>query len=131
MKGINKVILVGRLGADPSVNFTTTGMQATNFSIATTEVWKDKKTGEKKERTEWHRIVTWDKIAETCGKYLTKGRLVYIEGRLQTRSYVNKAEEKKWITEIVVQHIEFLDKATNSPKCPSEVPGPGDDDIPF
>jgi len=87
MAGINKVIIVGHLGKDPEVRYTPSGSAVANFSVATSETWKDKTTGEKKERTEWHRIVAWDKLGEICGEYLSKGRQVYVEGRLQTRSY--------------------------------------------
>ncbi len=84
MAGINKVIIVGNLGGDPEVRYTPSGSAVANFSVATSESWKDKNTGEKKERTEWHRIVVWGKLGELCGEYLSKGRQVYVEGRLQT-----------------------------------------------
>ena len=87
MAGINKVILIGRLGSDPEVRYTPSGVAVANFNIATSEEWKDKDSGEKKERTEWHRIVVWRRLGEICGEYLSKGRQVYIEGRLQTRDW--------------------------------------------
>jgi len=87
MAGVNKVILVGRLGRDPEVRYTPDGTAVANFSIATSEEWRDKNSGEKKERTEWHRIVAWRRLGEICGQYLTTGREVYVEGSLQTRPY--------------------------------------------
>lgn len=103
MSGVNKVILVGNLGKDPDVRFTDTGQAVANFTIATNESWTDK-AGVKQEKTEWHRIVVWGKPAETCGEYLSKGRQVYIEGRLQTREY-EKDGQKKYITEIVANPV--------------------------
>ena len=126
--GVNKVTLVGRLGRDPEVRATDKGVKVANFSIATTETWKDKSTGAKKERTEWHRIVAWDQVAENIGKYLTKGRLVYIEGRLQTRDYIDKEKVKRWVTEVVVLDIQYLDRAKDDGSTP---PPPTDNDIPF
>lgn len=107
MAGINKVILVGRLGRDPEVRYTTDGRAIANFSIATSDEWKDKNTGEKKERTEWHRIVAFGSLGEICGKYLAKGRQVYIEGRLQTRSW-EKDGVTRYTTEIVAGDVQFL-----------------------
>jgi len=86
MASVNKVILVGNLGGDPEVRYTPSGVAVANFSIATTETWKDKNTGEKKEQTEWHKIVAWRRLGEICGEYLKKGSQVYIEGSLQTRA---------------------------------------------
>lgn len=126
--GINKVTIIGRLGKDPEVRATEKGVKVANFSVATTETWKDKGTGVKKERTEWHRIVAWDQVAENCGKYLSKGRLVYIEGRLQTRSYEDKDKVKRWVTEIIVTDIQFLDKKRDDGANP---PPPTDNDLPF
>lgn len=114
MAGINKVILVGRLGADPSIRYTTDGDAICSFRIATSESWTDKKSGEKRERTEWHRIITWDKIAENCNKYLLKGRQVFVEGRIQTYSWV-KNGQTHYITEIRAINVEFL-----GPKKPAE-----------
>ena len=108
MSGINKVILIGRLGKDPDVRYTPSGDAVANFSIATSEEWKDKDTGEKKERTEWHRIVAWRRLGEICGQYLKKGRECYIEGRLQTRSWEDKDGNKRYTTEIVANDVQFL-----------------------
>ena len=108
MAGINKVILIGRLGQDPEVRYMTDGTAVANFSIATSDEWKDKETGEKRERTEWHRIVAWRRLGEICGEYLSKGRQVYVEGRLQTRSWEDKDGNKRYTTEIVASDIQFL-----------------------
>jgi len=107
MAGINKVILVGHLGQDPEIRYMADGTAVTNFSIATSESWKDKQTGEKKERTEWHRIVAWRALGEICGKYLSKGRQVYVEGKLQTRSW-EKDGTTRYTTEIVASDVQFL-----------------------
>lgn len=104
---VNKVILVGRLGQNPEVKFTPSGAAVANFSIATSEAWTDK-SGQKQEKTEWHRIVVWSKLAELCGQYLQKGRQVYVEGRLQTREYQDKTGVMKSITEIRADAIQFL-----------------------
>ena len=103
--GVNKVILVGNLGKDPEVRYTPGGQAVCNFSIATSESWTDKTTNDKKEKTEWHRIVVWGKTAELCGQYLTKGRQVYIEGRLQTRDFTNKEGQKQYTTEVVANNV--------------------------
>src|SRR5210317_386826 len=108
MAGINKVILIGRLGRDPEVRYTPDGTAIANFSIATSEEWKDKGTGEKKERTEWHRIVAFRRLGEICGEYLSKGRQVYIEGRLQTRDWQDKDGNKRYTTEIVASQMQML-----------------------
>ncbi len=107
MSGVNKVIVVGRLGADPEVKTVTGGQNVARLSVATSENWTDKQ-GQKQERTEWHRIVVWGKLAELCGKYLSKGRQVYIEGRLQTRSWEDPQGQKKYTTEIVANTVQFL-----------------------
>ncbi len=106
--GINKVILIGNLGKDPEVRFTPGGQAVANFNIATSESWNDKNTGQKQERTEWHRIVVWGKLAELCGEYLKKGRQCYVEGRLQTREWTDKEGQKKYTTEIVANTVQFL-----------------------
>lgn len=103
---VNKVILVGNLGADPEVRFTPGGQAVANFNVATSESWTNKD-GSKEERTEWHRIVVWGKLAELCGEYLTKGRSAYIEGRLQTRSY-EKDGATRYVTEVKATEIQFL-----------------------
>ena len=106
---LNKVMLIGRLGADPEFRVTLNGSSVVTFNLATDEIYKDKN-GQKIERTEWHRIVAWDKLAETCKQYLTKGRLIYVEGRLTTRSWDDKETGKKnYITEIVATDMTMLD----------------------
>lgn len=105
--GVNKVILIGNLGADPEVRFTPGGQAVANFRIATSESWQDKN-GQKQERTEWHRIVVWGKLAELCGEYLKKGRQCYIEGRLQTREWTDKENKKNYTTEVVANTVQFL-----------------------
>jgi single-strand DNA-binding protein len=105
--GVNKVILVGHLGADPDMRYTPSGAGVCEFRLATSESWKDKN-GQRQERTEWHRIVVWGKMAEICAKYLAKGRQVYIEGRIQTRSWDDKEGQKRYMTEIVANEVQFL-----------------------
>jgi single-strand DNA-binding protein len=106
MAGVNKVIIVGRLGADPETRQVGNGGTVARLSVATSENWVDKE-GQKQERTEWHRIVVWGKLAEICGRHLAKGRQVYIEGRLQTRSWEDQGQ-KKYSTEIVASTVQFL-----------------------
>lgn len=118
---VNKVILIGRLGADPELKYTPSGAAVANFNIATDDIWTDKKTAEKQERTEWHRIVAWSKLAEICGEYLKKGSRVYIEGRLQTRSWEDKNGMKRYTTEIVAQQMQMLDAKG---AAPAEVAAP-------
>src|SRR3989338_7220666 len=108
MASINKVILIGNLGADPEGRFTPGGAAVCNFNIATNEKWTNKNTGNPEERTEWHRIVVWGKLAELCRDYLKKGRTVYLEGRLQTRKWEDKQGQTKYTTEVVAQTIQFL-----------------------
>jgi single-strand DNA-binding protein len=105
--GVNKVILIGNLGADPEVRFTPGGQAVANFRVATNESWTDKNQ-QKQERTEWHRIVVWGKLAELCGEYLKKGRQAYIEGRLQTREWTDKEGKKNYTTEVVANQVQFL-----------------------
>jgi len=100
--GINKVILVGNLGQDPEIRYTADGRPIANFSVATSETWKDKNSGERREKTEWHRVVVFGKLAEICGEYLSKGRQVYIEGRLQTRKWQGQDGQDRYTTEVVV-----------------------------
>jgi len=107
MASVNKVILIGNLGADPELRYTNTGTAVANFRIATNEVWTDKN-GERQERTEWHQIVVWGKQGENCGKYLKKGRPVFVEGRLQTRSWEDQSGNKRYTTEVVAQAVQFL-----------------------
>lgn len=110
MAGVNKVIIVGNLGKDPELRHTPQGNAVANFPIATSESWNDKD-GSKQERTEWHRIVVWGKLAELCSKYLSKGRKAYVEGRLQTRAWDDKDGQKRYTTEIVATTVQFLDSA--------------------
>jgi single-strand DNA-binding protein len=112
MSGVNKVILVGRLGSDPELKYTSNSQAVAKFSVATSEQWKNKQTGDMQEKTEWHRIVVWGKMAEICGQHLAKGRQVYIEGKLQTRSWEDQASgQKKYSTEVVAQTVQFLGAA--------------------
>jgi single-strand DNA-binding protein len=138
---VNKVILVGRLGKDPEVKYTQGGTPIARFSLATDEVWKDQ-SGEKQQRTEWHNIVAWSKLAEICGQYLNKGKLVYIEGRLQTRSWEDKDGNKRHTTEIRADNMVMLSgkpedtrgekgAAAAASSDSSIEPGITDDDIPF
>ena len=108
MAGVNKAILIGNLGRDPEVRYTPDGTAVASFSIATSEEWKDRNTGEKRERTEWHRIVAWRRLGEICGEYLSKGRQVYIEGRIQTRDWEDKDGIKRYTTEIVADKMQML-----------------------
>ena len=108
MAGVNKVILIGNLGRDPELRYTQSGQAVANFSLATSESWKDKNSGERKESTEWHRITTWGKTAELASQYLSKGRTVYVEGRLQTREYEDKDGIKRKVTEVVANNVTFL-----------------------
>ena len=104
---INKVILIGNLGADPEIRYSQTGTPVATFSIATTEVWK-KQDGSKEEQTEWHRIVAFKRLAEICGEYLSKGSRVYIEGRLQTRKWEDRDGNNRYTTEIVAREMKML-----------------------
>jgi len=150
--GINKVILIGNLGADPETRYTQGGQAVTNFRIATSEKWTDKQ-GQPQERTEWHRIVTFGRLAEHCRDYLSKGRQVYVEGRIQTRQWEDKDKNKRFTTEIVALTVQFLGgrgtgpgpgaerdrgPGPGEPPPPSDEPAPdsgpppiGDDDVPF
>jgi len=107
MSGVNKVILIGRLGKDPEMRYMPDGTPVANFSIATSDEWRDKQTGEKREKTEWHRIAAWHKLGEVCGQYLSKGRLVYIEGKLQTRSWEQDGITR-YTTDIIASNVQFL-----------------------
>jgi len=111
MSGVNKVIIIGRLGQDPEMKAISQGTNVTRLNIATSENWTGKD-GQKQERTEWHRVVVWGKLAEICGKYLSKGRQVYVEGRLQTSTY-EKNGVKMYSTEIVANTVQFLGTANN------------------
>ena len=142
---VNKVILVGNLGKDPEVRFTSTGSAVANFSVATSEIWNDRE-GKRQERTEWHNIVVWGKQAEHCGQYLSKGRQVYIEGSIRTSSYDDKTTgAKRYKTEIIAQRVQFLGGGGGTRLAPQADGGhaddmavgggggqpPADDDIPF
>ena len=107
MASVNKVILVGNLGKDPEVRFTPSGRAVAKFPLATTDSWTDQENS-RQERTEWHNVVVWGKQAESCGQYLAKGRQVYVEGAIRSRSYDDKEGNKRYITEIVAQRIQFL-----------------------
>ena len=158
MGSVNKVILVGNLGADPELKYTPSNRPVCNLSVATNEVWKDKN-GQKQERTEWHRVNVWGDQAEHCSKYLAKGRMVYVEGRIQTRSWDDKEGKKRYTTEVVAERVVFLggqgpgaegssggarkrgwgEDAQTAPTAAADGPSadgpsgppPGDDDIPF
>ncbi|HZM17543.1 MAG TPA: single-stranded DNA-binding protein [Candidatus Krumholzibacteria bacterium] len=146
MASVNKVILLGNLGADPELRYTNSGTAVANFRMATNERWSDKN-GTAQERTEWHNIVAWGKLAEICGKYLKKGRSVYVEGRLQTRSWDDQAGNKRYTTEVVAQVMQMLGgRGGDSPEgewsarpAPEESAVPdipvgsaaSDDDLPF
>lgn len=108
-RGVNKVILIGNCGNDPETRFTPGGAAITNLSIATSESWKDKQTGQMTEKTEWHRVVFFNRLAEIAGEYLKKGSKVYVEGRLQTRKWQNKEGVDQYTTEIVANEMQMLD----------------------
>jgi len=142
--GINKVILVGNLGQDPDVKYTAGGAAVTTLSLATSESWKDKDTGNDQERTEWHRVVLWRRLAEIAGEFLKKGSKIYVEGQLQTRKWEQEGQTR-YTTEIVAREIQFLDSKGSkegsnlgSTDMPEEGSAPDvadsgieDDDIPF
>ena len=107
-RGVNKVILVGNLGRDPEIKYTASGAAIANVTIATTDSWNDKQTGEKVEKTEWHRVVAFQRLAEIMGEYLKKGSQVYIEGRLQTRKWQDQNGQDRWTTEIVANDMQML-----------------------
>jgi single-strand DNA-binding protein len=152
-RGVNKVILIGNLGKDPEVRYSPNGQAVANVTLATSESWKDKNSGEKVEKTEWHRIVFWGRLAEIAGEYLKKGSQIYIEGRLQTRKWQDKDGHDKYTTEIVANEMQMLgsrqgqgvppsdfnqDEPAGAPaSAPSAKPAPAkagadfDDDIPF
>ena len=143
---VNKAILVGNLGKDPEVRFTGTGRAVCKFPLATTTTWNDND-GNRQERTEWHNVIVWGKQGENCGKFLSKGRQVFVEGEIRSRSYDDKDGNKRYITEIIAQNVRFLGGqgggrgASGDPGFPSDEPAGGvggggapatdDDDIPF
>lgn len=135
---VNKVILVGRLGADPQLKYTPSGRANASFNLATNASWKDQD-GNQQEKTDWHRITAWGKLAEVMGEWLKKGSYVYLEGRLQTRTYEDSNGVKKWITEVVANDMEMLGRkegsggggGSDAPPMES-MPEPGaEDDLPF
>ena len=141
MAGVNKVILVGHLGRDPEVRYTKAGQAVASFSLVTPEKWKDKE-GIKQEKTEWHRLVAWGKLGEICGEYLSKGKQIYLEGRLQTREWEDNDGNKKQTTEIVLSNMTMLGQAGGSSSSGASSAGSQaasnsgnedfeDDDIPF
>lgn len=109
---VNKVIILGRLGQDPEIKYTPSGAAVCNFSLATSETWNDKNSGQKQERTEWHRIVVWGKLAELCNQYLSKGRQAFVEGKLQTRAWDDKNGQKRYTTEINATTVQFIGGAS-------------------
>ncbi len=146
-RGVNKVILIGNLGKDPEIRYTPNGLAVANITLATSESWKDKQSGENVERTEWHRIVFYQRLAEIVGEYLRKGAKVYVEGRLQTRKWQDKnSGQDRYTTEIIAESMQMLDGkgssggATSFEKPATADAGPADsappldnfdDDIPF
>jgi len=142
-RGVNKVILIGNLGADPEVRYTQNGNAVANISLATTTVWRDKQSNELQERTEWHRIVFFNRLAEIVGEYLKKGSKVYIEGSLRTRKWQDKTGSDRYTTEIIANEMHILDTRNggSSNTSPTEQSSPAseevissdisDDDIPF
>ena len=142
MAGVNKVILVGNLGADPEIK-EVNNTQAANVSLATSESWTDKNTNQRQEKTEWHRLVFWDKLADIAAQYLKKGSQIYVEGKLQTRSWDDPNGQKKWTTEIRVYQMQMLGKRDDAPdSVPDNAPGDAppatlrdargiNDDLPF
>lgn len=142
MRGINKVILIGNLGRDPELRYTASGQAVANFTIATTES-RTNKGGDRQDFTEWHRIVAWGRLAEICGEYLSKGRMVYIEGTLRTRSWEDKEGRKRWTTEVLARNMQMLGPSGEKEESAAEA-GAGladdfeiadsfgsEDDIPF
>jgi single-strand DNA-binding protein len=121
MAGVNKVILVGNLGADPEIRYTPGGTAVANFRIATTESYKNKE-GQKEDKTEWHRIVTFGKLAEICGEYLNKGKQVYIEGRIQTSQWEDKEGNKRYTTEIICNQMQMLGRVGDKGTVPAGAP---------
>jgi single-strand DNA-binding protein len=146
-RGINKVIIVGNLGADPETRYMPSGSAVTNLSVATSEQWKDKQTGEQKERTEWHKVAMFNRLAEIAAEYLRKGSQVYIEGKLRTRKWQDRDGNDRWTTEVIADEMQMLGGRGGGGSAPmSSDSGPGggssggppqgppddfEDDIPF
>lgn len=136
MASVNRAIIVGNLGRDPEAKYLPSGDAVTNITVATTDKWKDKTSGEQKENTEWHRISFFGKLAEIAGKYLVKGSQVYIEGSIRTRKYTDKDGVEKYSTEIRADSMQMLGSPNNKPhrhndEPESSRPGPMSDDVPF
>ena len=132
MAGVNKVILVGHLGRDPEVRTIDSGAKVARFSIATTESYKDKNSGERKDVTEWHNVVCWRNLADIAERYLTKGKLIYLEGKLQTRSWEDNGA-KRYATEVIVNDFKMLGAKGDSPSVPTSVsaePAKTDNELP-
>lgn len=129
MAGVNKVIIVGRLGADPEVKTVSGNQTVARLSVATSDNWTDRE-GQRQERTEWHRVVVWGKLAEICGKHLSKGRQVYVEGRLQTRSWEDQQGQKRYSTEVVANTVQFLG-APGEQREPGTHHGSSGNDYPY
>ena len=127
---LNKVILIGNLGADPEVRYTQSGTAVANFSLATTEKWKGQD-GQMQEQTEWHKIVAFSRLGEICGEYLSKGSKVYIEGRIQTRSWEDKDGNKRYTTEIVAREMKMLDSRVSPHEGPPPPEPRSGDEVPF
>ena len=121
MAGVNKVILLGRVGQDPEMRYTENGTAIANFSVATSEQWKNKD-GKKKEKTEWHKVVAWKRLGEICGEYLNKGSQVYIEGRIETRNWEGKDGKKRYTTEVIVKDMQMLGGKSSDNDKPEEGP---------
>lgn len=130
MRGVNKVILVGNIGQDPDVRYMPNGKAVTNLRIATSEQWKDKQTGDKQERTEWHSVVMFDKLGEIAGQYLKKGSQVYVEGKLQTRKWQDKEGKDRYSTEIIASEMQMLGGRQQSDERPQRQ-AQAKDDVPF
>ena len=136
---LNKVMLIGNLGKDPELRFTPNGRAVARFPVATSEQWTDQQ-GQREDRTEWHNVVVWGKQAETCGQYLAKGRQVFIEGSIRSRQYDDKEGQKRYITEVIAQRVQFLGgrgegggrgASAGGEGDAAPAPMPEDDDIPF
>ena len=148
-RGVNKVILIGNLGQDPEVRYMPNGTAVANITVATSESWKDKNTGEQVNKTEWHRVVFYQRLAEIVGEYLKKGSKIYIEGKLQTRKWQDKNGKDNWTTEVIGREMQMLDSrgqgsapaqqskpaqsapSSNKPAAAPPVNNDFDDDIPF
>ena len=147
MAGVNKVIIIGNLGRDPEVKYTQSNVPVANISVATTDSWKDKSTGEWQEKTEWHRVVLWRHLAERAERYLKKGKQVYVEGRLETRKWTDKEGNDRYTTEVIANQMMLLGRRDDNeetsggaqkqaggfdaPPPPTSTGPDEDDDLPF